>query len=329
VLKTENRDLASGELWADSLIRSRRRRRWAVHARKEQNRRKTASLAVSAAVVAAPMWPNVAASGSLEGKANAAEGLKPHKGRERVLLSRGDTSPTVASLQHKLGISEDGIFGPQTEAAVRAFQKRTRLPVTGDVDVQTWLTLFPNDAIVAASSTASSGEPQWAAVSTQPADTSPAATVPASVSVATDSGPLTDASGRKAAQRPGAKAAKAKAADLLHAPADSPPDGPTSGDPEPPAEGPADGVLAPPSGGKAPSGGQAPSGQTPSGDQAPAGGQTDPNREGESQIPPPRSHRPTLSTICTRMRSGRYFPVALNRVALPVRLWRRQQGRRR
>ena len=160
---TSNRDLAEDGLWQLSLERSRRRRVLAAAARKEQNRRKTASLAVSAAVVAAPMWPSVASGGRALSNADAAEGLKPNEGRERVLLSFGDTSPTVASLQRKLRITDDGIFGPQTEAAVRGFQKRTKLPVTGDVDVRTWLTLFPNDAIVATPSNDSSGEPAWPA----------------------------------------------------------------------------------------------------------------------------------------------------------------------
>lgn len=255
---TENRDLASGQLWEDSLHRSRRRRRQAAHARKEQNRRKTASLAVSAAVVAAPMWPSVAGSGRFEAKADAAAGLKPRDARERVLLSFGDTGPAVASLQHKLGIVEDGIFGPQTEAAVRAFQKRTKLPVTGDVDVRTWLSLFPNDAIVAASGTGSSGEPQWAALSTQPADSAPAATVPASVSATTEGGPLTQPGGDRAAPGKRAKAAKANAAptSLLPEPADSPDEAPTGDGLTPAAQTPED----PAKGAPAPVGGQAPSG---------------------------------------------------------------------
>lgn len=47
-----------------------------------------------------------------------------------VLLFRGDTGPQVAELQHRLNEEEgvdlevDGIFGPRTEAAVRAFQRR-------------------------------------------------------------------------------------------------------------------------------------------------------------------------------------------------------------
>jgi N-acetyl-anhydromuramyl-L-alanine amidase AmpD len=42
-----------------------------------------------------------------------------------VLLFRGSQGPRVAELQRQLGVTVDGDFGPQTEAAVRAFQRRT------------------------------------------------------------------------------------------------------------------------------------------------------------------------------------------------------------
>ncbi len=39
-------------------------------------------------------------------------------------------------------IAIDGIFGPETEEAVRLFQKQNRLPATGTVDAETWEELF-------------------------------------------------------------------------------------------------------------------------------------------------------------------------------------------
>jgi N-acetyl-anhydromuramyl-L-alanine amidase AmpD len=43
-----------------------------------------------------------------------------------VLLFRGSEGPEVAQLQRQLGgVTVDGDFGPETEAAVRAFQRRT------------------------------------------------------------------------------------------------------------------------------------------------------------------------------------------------------------
>ena len=65
----------------------------------------------------------------------------------------------------------DDIFGPETEAAVRALQQREALPVTGKVDARTWLTLFPHDAIIAVTGPTIPGAThsaastaQWAAV---------------------------------------------------------------------------------------------------------------------------------------------------------------------
>lgn len=42
-----------------------------------------------------------------------------------VLLFRGSEGPQVAELQRQLGVTVDGDFGPETEAAVRTFQRRT------------------------------------------------------------------------------------------------------------------------------------------------------------------------------------------------------------
>jgi Putative peptidoglycan binding domain len=172
---TANRDLASVELWQDSLVRSQRRRLLAADARKDHNRKKTASVAVSAAVAAAPMWPSVTATAgdlSKDEASKLAHNLKNNH-EERVLLSQGDESTAVAELQRALGIADDGIFGPHTRAAVIAFQKRHGLPATGKVDVKTWLKLFPTDMIVYAPPGAKSAlgvndsdEPEWAAVST-------------------------------------------------------------------------------------------------------------------------------------------------------------------
>lgn len=54
------------------------------------------------------------------------------------VLRRGARGPHVATLQETLGISADGIFGPQTERAVRVFQQAHGLLVDGVVGPQTW-----------------------------------------------------------------------------------------------------------------------------------------------------------------------------------------------
>jgi hypothetical protein len=163
----------------------------AADARKNQARKKTASYAVSAAVAASPMWPSVTATAqdlSKEDAGKLAHKLK-HTGAERVLLAYGDTDSAVAELQRALKIPADGIFGPQTRAAVKAFQKAHGLLPTGKVDVKTWLKLFPTDMVVYAppGSVSALGvndtdEPQWAAVSAEEAVASDGATAKAAAS---------------------------------------------------------------------------------------------------------------------------------------------------
>lgn len=66
------------------------------------------------------------------------------------LLRRGDRGPAVRRLQQLLqnaGVSPgtiDGIFGSMTDSAVRTFQARRGLAVTGIVNVPTWTALGQN-----------------------------------------------------------------------------------------------------------------------------------------------------------------------------------------
>ena len=57
-------------------------------------------------------------------------------------LRRGSTGAAVAALQRALKITVDGQFGPQTDAAVRAFQARKNLPANGIVGATTWRALI-------------------------------------------------------------------------------------------------------------------------------------------------------------------------------------------
>lgn len=62
---------------------------------------------------------------------------------DRPTLSPGDRGPWVQVVQDRLSDGDthlvaDGIFGPRTEAAVRALQAADDLPVTGIVDAATW-----------------------------------------------------------------------------------------------------------------------------------------------------------------------------------------------
>lgn len=53
-------------------------------------------------------------------------------------LKLGSEGNEVKLLQKKLNITDDGIFGKQTEAAVKAFQKQYNLEVDGIVGKDTW-----------------------------------------------------------------------------------------------------------------------------------------------------------------------------------------------
>lgn len=46
-------------------------------------------------------------------------------------LRKGNTGADVADLQRRLGVDDDGKFGPMTEAAVKAFQEKQKITVDG------------------------------------------------------------------------------------------------------------------------------------------------------------------------------------------------------
>jgi N-acetyl-anhydromuramyl-L-alanine amidase AmpD len=60
-------------------------------------------------------------------------------GRSRATLRRGDTGALVTELQQRLGMPESQpVFGPKTEAAVRAFQRQRGIVPDGIVGPKTW-----------------------------------------------------------------------------------------------------------------------------------------------------------------------------------------------
>lgn len=59
----------------------------------------------------------------------------------RVMLRKGDRGESVRVLQQKLGIITDGIFGPDTQSAVKEFQREHSLVVDGIVGPATWKAL--------------------------------------------------------------------------------------------------------------------------------------------------------------------------------------------
>ena len=130
------RDLADDEPWQLSLGRSRARRR-AVQLRfvPTTSRAKRVSLGALVALSVGPT-ASLASAGSAS-SASAATG--PATTTEHtIVLSSGSEGRQVKLLQQALGaIKVDGVFGPETEAAVRSFQASRGLSVDGVVGPQT------------------------------------------------------------------------------------------------------------------------------------------------------------------------------------------------
>jgi peptidoglycan hydrolase-like protein with peptidoglycan-binding domain len=59
----------------------------------------------------------------------------------RPTLRRGANDVLVKQIQKKLGLPDDGIFGPNTEAAVRVFQRAKEIVPDGIVGPKTWAAL--------------------------------------------------------------------------------------------------------------------------------------------------------------------------------------------
>jgi murein DD-endopeptidase MepM/ murein hydrolase activator NlpD len=55
-----------------------------------------------------------------------------------VVLREGSKGERVKKVQSKLGVTADGVFGPLTEKAVKGFQIRHDLTVSGVIDETTW-----------------------------------------------------------------------------------------------------------------------------------------------------------------------------------------------
>jgi peptidoglycan hydrolase-like protein with peptidoglycan-binding domain len=158
-LASADRDLGSVDLWEKSLYRSRQRRRLTEVGRKSRRRRKSASLATTAALVAVPVVPQTLAAADVPGSnpsvAGAVDGKTLSAAAQRIVLQEGSQGGLVTALQTRLNevlplthIAVDGIYGPQTRGAVVDFQRRQGLTASGVVDARAWAVLFKAPVLV-------------------------------------------------------------------------------------------------------------------------------------------------------------------------------------
>ncbi len=128
------RDLADEETWQLSLGRSRARRRAAeLQFVPGSSRAKRVSLGALAALTVGPT------AGIASGAGTSAANPEPATTTEHVIvLTEGSEGRQVQLLQQALGnVGVDGVFGPETEEAVKSFQARNGLTVDGIVGPQT------------------------------------------------------------------------------------------------------------------------------------------------------------------------------------------------
>lgn len=133
------RDLAAPDVWELSLGRSRARRRAAeLRFVPASTRAKRVSLGALAALTVGPT-ASVAADGHAAGAAAGSAPAGPATTTEQaIVLSAENEGRQVALLQRALGdVKVDGVFGPETEAAVRQFQLSHALTVDGVAGPQT------------------------------------------------------------------------------------------------------------------------------------------------------------------------------------------------
>ncbi|HZI91645.1 MAG TPA: peptidoglycan DD-metalloendopeptidase family protein [Thermoleophilaceae bacterium] len=153
------RDLASSELWQRSLERSQRRRALVAEARKQIALRKHAAIAMATAMLGGQAAPTaLAAAGSNSGDGVAAQSARAIEIKEGGLpLKLGSEGELVSAVQRALQLPADGIYGPQTEAAVQRFQTARGLLADGVVGPATWGALFAARSAGPASAAQASG----------------------------------------------------------------------------------------------------------------------------------------------------------------------------
>jgi peptidoglycan hydrolase-like protein with peptidoglycan-binding domain len=138
------RDLADSETWELSLGRSRARRRAAqLRFVPNSTRARRASLGALVAVAAAPASALLDSAGA-PSTAFAAAPEPTTTSRHFITLRSGAEGRQVRLLQQALGLPVDGVYGAETEAAVRRFQESRGLAADGVLGTATARALAHN-----------------------------------------------------------------------------------------------------------------------------------------------------------------------------------------
>jgi hypothetical protein len=82
--------------------------------------------------------PLLSKVGSSDAPVKASKPATPGAKKEFKPFKVGAKGSSVKKVQEALGLTADGEFGPGTDKAVKAFQKKSSLPVTGIVDITTY-----------------------------------------------------------------------------------------------------------------------------------------------------------------------------------------------
>jgi peptidoglycan hydrolase-like protein with peptidoglycan-binding domain len=143
------RDLADDETWQLSLGRSRARRRAAqLQFVPASSRAKRMSLGALAALTVGPTASIASGAGTTASTGPEATTTSEHT----ISLSEGEEGRQVQMLQSALGgISVDGVYGPETEEAVKSFQASHGLSVDGIAGPETLAALRGGSGSLSAS----------------------------------------------------------------------------------------------------------------------------------------------------------------------------------
>ncbi len=186
------RDLADEQTWDLSLGRSRARRRAAqLRFVPAGSRAKRLSIGTLAALTAGPTAVAVLSGGGSVTPAAAAPD-PPTTTEHAITLTPGSEGRQVSLLQAALHtVKVDGIYGPETEAAVRAFQASRGLTVDGVAGTATNAALGSPGSTTVFAADVSPAIPAEPTSSAAPTSSAPASAEPAPSSLSSSPSPAT------------------------------------------------------------------------------------------------------------------------------------------